>query len=94
MDNINQCDGCQAGIPLKGRMHIAPYPSGNFMCTADDYYETKAKTWISLAKIYLKDIYGLEPNDIDFNDQDLVESEGPKEYIDNIAVKYDLSKIK
>ena len=38
---INQCDGCIAGHPLVGRIHKAPYPSGDMACQAHRYYENE-----------------------------------------------------
>jgi len=36
--SINQCDGCNAGIPVnKNNIHEAPYPSGNMVCQKYKY---------------------------------------------------------
>lgn len=34
---MNQCDGCQAGLPLENGMHIDKAPGGKFMCTKEEY---------------------------------------------------------
>lgn len=39
----NQCDGCNAGIPLKNGIHWAPYPSGPIACTKHMYNEKRDK---------------------------------------------------
>ena len=40
---MNQCDGCQAGLPLENGMHIDKTPGGKFMCTKEKYYEDLEK---------------------------------------------------
>ena len=50
-----------------------------------------------LAKAYLKKAYFLEPNDIDLSVMSVInrgENETPIQYIDNIAVKYNLTKLR
>ena len=34
---INQCDGCRAGYPIKNKIHQVPYPNGSMVCKADMY---------------------------------------------------------
>lgn len=33
----NQCDGCQAGYPVKNGVHHIPYPSGPMACEKEVY---------------------------------------------------------
>ena len=38
---MNQCDGCNAGIPIVEGVHKAPYPSGPMVCTKRRYTMNK-----------------------------------------------------
>lgn len=36
-ENINQCDGCNAGYPVENGIHIVDYPSGSMVCQKNKY---------------------------------------------------------